>query len=64
MDKIVIRKQSGVNIRRDGVQVRIAPDINERLDSLSEETNITKTRLIDVFLRKAMEAVEIVESDL
>lgn len=63
MESIIIPKQSGANIRKDGVMVRIAPDVNEKLDALSEETNIAKTRLIDVLLRKAIEVVQVVESD-
>lgn len=64
MDKIILAKQNGANIRKEGVLVRIAPDMNKELDALSEETGIAKTRIIDVFLRKAMAVVEIVESDI
>lgn len=64
MDKIILAKQNGANIRKEGVLVRIAPDMNKKLDELSEETGIAKTRIIDVCLRKALAAVEIVESDI
>ena len=38
-------------IRRDGVQVRVAPDVNERLESISDETGLAKTKVLDVILR-------------
>ena len=62
MDKIVIVKDKANFIRKDGLQVRIAPDINERLEELSEETGLAKTKVLDVILRKALTAVEVVES--
>lgn len=61
MDKIVIQKQTSTSIRKNGVQVRISQEINSKLDELSEETGIAKTRIIDLLLRKALEQVEIVE---
>lgn len=64
MNKIVIVKEKGNHIRRDGFQVRIAPDVNEQLDAISEETGQAKTKVLDVILRKALEQVEIVESAL
>lgn len=62
MDKIVIVKDKANFILKDGLQVRIAPDINERLEELSEETGLAKTKVLDVILRKALTAVEVVES--
>lgn len=64
MEKIIIQKQTGVNIRRDGVLIRISPEVNQQLDSLSEETGISKTRLADFLLKKALKAVEVVESEI
>lgn len=64
MDKIILAKQNGSNIRKEGVLVRIAPDMNKEIDALSEETGIAKTRIIDVLLRKALAVVEVVESDI
>ena len=64
MEKIVILKDKACNIRRDGFQVRIAPDINESLDAISEETGLAKTKVLDVILRKAIVAVEIIECEV
>lgn len=64
MEKIVILKDKANFIRRDGVQVRVAADVNERLDMLSDETGLAKTKVLDVILRKALEAVEIIEVEV
>lgn len=64
MDKIVILKDKASFIRRDGFQVRIAADINERLDAISDETGLAKTKVLDVILRKALDAVEIIECEV
>ena len=61
MDKIVILKDKANFIRRDGVQVRIAPDLSAKLEEFSEETGLAKTKVLDVILRKALEHVEIIE---
>lgn len=64
MEKIVILKDKANFIRRDGFQVRVAADVNERLDMLSDETGLAKTKVLDVILRKALEAVEIIEVEV
>lgn len=64
MEKIVILKDKANFIRMDGVQVRVASDVNERLESISNETGLAKTKVLDVILRKALEAVEIIEVEV
>ena len=61
MNKIVISRQSGVGIRQDGKAVRISAEVDEKLGELSEETGYTKARIANFLLKKALEAVEVVE---
>jgi hypothetical protein len=64
MEKIVILKDKANFIRRDGVQVRVAPDVNEALESIRDETGLAKTKVLDVILRKALVAAEIIECEV
>ena len=64
MDKIIIHKQSGANIRKNGVLIRISPESKQQLEELSEETGISTTRLADFLLKKALKLVEVVESEI
>ena len=63
MEKIIIQKQSG-SIRKEGMMVRVSKEVNQRLESLSEETGYSKTRLADMLLRKALAAVEVAEDEI
>lgn len=63
MEQITITKRSGYN-RKDSVSVRIAKDVNEQLDVLSEKTGYTKTAIADLLLRKALEVTIVAESEL
>lgn len=64
LNKIIIHKQSGANIRQNGVLIRISPETKQQLDELSEETGISTTRLADFLLKKALKLVEVVESEV
>lgn len=64
MDEIKITKLAGADIRRSGVQVRVAADINRQLMDLSEETGLTKTLITDLLLRKALKYVVVQEQEI
>lgn len=64
MEKIIILKDKANFIRKEGMQVRIAADLHERLENISEETGLAKTKVLDVILRKAIEMVEVVECEV
>lgn len=61
MEEIKLQKLNGAEIRRSGVQVRVAADVNKELMDLSEETGMTKTLIVDLLLRKALNHVVIEE---
>lgn len=63
MEKIIILKDKANFIRKEGTQVRIAADLHERLENISEETGLAKTKVLDVILRKAIEMVEVIECE-
>lgn len=62
MEQITITKRNGYK-REESVCIRIAKDVNEQLDTLSEETGYTKTMIADLLLRKALSAVVVTESE-
>lgn len=64
MDEIKITKLTGADIRKSGVQIRVAADINKELMELSEETGLTKTLITDLLLRKALKYVRVVEQEI
>lgn len=64
MEEIKITKLTGADIRRSGVQVRVAADINRQLMDLSEETGLTKTLITDLLLRKALKYVVVTEQEI
>lgn len=64
MEQITIKKMNGADIRKSGVQVRVAADINKELMDLSEETGMTKTLIVDLLLRKALNYVVVEEGDI
>ena len=64
MDKITIQKQFTKPIRSESIQCWVSKDISEQLDRISNETGISKQRITDLLLKKAMEAVEIVECEV
>ena len=64
MEKITIQKQFTKPNRSESVQCWVSRDISERLDKVSNETGISKQRITDLLLKKALEAVEIVECEV
>ena len=64
MEKITIPKQFTKPVRGESVTCWISKDISESLDKISNETGISKQRIADLLLKKAIEAVEIIECDI
>ena len=64
MDKIIIQKQFTKPIRSESIQAWISKDVSEQLDKISNETGISKQRIMDFLLKKAIDSVEIVESEI
>lgn len=63
MEKIVLYKQGNGDIRKNGVLIRISPEVNQQLEALSEETGIAKTRIADCLLKKVLKNV-VVEDEI
>ena len=59
VNKIILKKQAGANIRKDGKHVRISIETDNRLEELSEATGRSKAYIADVLLKKAFDYVEI-----
>ena len=64
MEKIIIQKQFTKPVRSESIQCWVSRDVSEKLEKISNETGISKQRITDLLLRKAMEAVEIVECEV
>ena len=64
MEQIIIHKQTGTNIRKEGKMIRISAEADSQLEALSEETGISKARLADYLLRKAIGAVVVEETEI
>ena len=64
MAKIIIRKQVIKSNRKESVPCWIAKDVSAMLDSICEETGLSKQCVTDYILRKACEIVEIVDCDM
>lgn len=64
MEKIIIQKQTEKQLSSDTVHCVISRDVSERIDDISDATGISKRRIMDLLLRKAAEAVEIVEPEV
>lgn len=64
MEKITIQKQFTKPNRCESIQCWISRDVSERLDTISNETGISKQRITDLLLKKALDAVEIVECEV
>ena len=62
--KIIIPKIFTKPVRSESVTVWVSKDVSESLDRLSNETGISKQRITDLLLKKAMESVEIVDCDI
>lgn len=64
MDKIIIQKQFTKPVRSESIQCWISKDVSEQLDKISNETGISKQRITDLLLKKALDAVEVVECEI
>lgn len=64
MEKIIIQKQFTKPDRKESVQCWVSRDISDKLDCISNETGISKQRITDLLLKKAIEALEIVEPEI
>ena len=64
MEKIIIQKQFTKPIRSESVQCWVSKDVSEQLDKVSNETGVSKQRIMDLLLKKALDAVEIVECEI
>ena len=62
--KILIQKQFTKPNRNDSIQCWISKDVSERLDQISNDTGISKQRIMDFLLKKAIDAVEIVDCEI
>jgi hypothetical protein len=64
MEKIIIQKQTEKQLSTDTVHCVISRDVSELIDEISDATGISKRRIMDLLLRKAAAAVEIVEPEV
>ena len=64
MEKIIIHKQNSKPVGKDGSSIWVSKEVNEQLENLCLETGIAKQRITDFLLRKALECVEVAESEL
>lgn len=64
MEKITIQKQFTKPVRSESVQCWVSRDISEQLDKISNETGISKQRIMDLLLKKAIDAVEIIDCEI
>jgi hypothetical protein len=64
VDKIIIQKQFTKPVRSESVQCWVSKDVSDKVDKISNETGISKQRVMDLLLKKAIEAVEIVDSEI
>lgn len=64
MEKIIIQKQFTKPVRSESIQCWVSKDVSEQLDKVSNDTGISKQRIMDLLLKKALEAVEIVDCEI
>lgn len=64
MKKIIIQKQFTKPVRSESIQCWVSKDVSEQLDKVSNDTGISKQRIMDLLLKKALEAVEIVDCEI
>ena len=64
MEKIIIQKQFTKPNRSESIQCWVSKDISERLDELSNDTGLSKQRITDFLLRKALDCVVVTESEI
>ena len=64
MEKLIIQKQFTKPVRSESIQCWVSKDVSEQLDKVSNDTGISKQRIMDLLLKKALEAVEIVDCEI
>ena len=64
MEKIVIHKQFTKPDRKESVMCWVSRDISDKCDQISNETGISKQRVMDFLLKKAINALVIVEPEV
>lgn len=64
MEKIKIARQYKKPARNERVVIWVSKDIRDALGRVSEETGLSQQCLADLLLQKAMDAIEIVDSDI
>lgn len=64
MEKIIIHKTNSKPVGKSGGAVWVSKEVNDRLDSLADETGIAKQRITDFLLKKALEHVVVAESEI
>lgn len=64
MEKIKIARQYKKPARNERVVIWVSKDIRDALARVSEETGLSQQCLADLLLQKAMDAIEIVDSDI
>ena len=64
MEKILSQKQFTRPVRSESVPCWISKDVSEKLDEISNETGVSKQRVTDLLLKKALDAVEVVECEI
>ena len=64
MEKITIQKQFTKPVRNESVSCWISKEVSDKLDELSNETGISKQRITDLLLKKAIAAVEVIECEI
>lgn len=64
VEKIIIQKQFTKPVRSESVQCWISKEVSDMCDKISNETGVSKQRIMDLLLKKAIEAVEVVECEI
>ena len=64
METIRIAKTNTKPVGKGGGTIWVSKEVNDELDRLADETGIAKQRITDCILKKALEAVELIECDI
>nr|DAI90274.1 MAG TPA: replication regulatory protein [Caudoviricetes sp.] len=64
MDKIIIHKVHNKPVGKSGGSVWVSKEVSEQLDSIALETGIAKQRITDYLLKRALELVEVADSEI
>ena len=64
MDKIKIPKCFPKSNREERVTLWVSKSISEKLDDISYSSGLSKQRITELLLQRAIEAVEIIELDI